>query len=808
MASMKREPPKADTVQPEAKKAKVSEGESSEPPKAKPCVVLNPADCDLDFDIEGIGLQGSALHEQGFAYCWSGARANVGITGGKYCFSCKIISAQQVEMEDTPLDQQHGAAKHFNAGSNGLGVVDSAVNKLQWESALFPHVLLKNVIVQMQFSIEDGLIPEEGFKPWASALDDGNAIMGPIFSNPRDCDLMMLVGLPASGKTTWAEKWVKEHPEKRYVVLGTNLALDQMKVPGLMRKHNYGERFERLMDRATGIFNTLLARASKTPRNYIIDQTNVYKSARKRKLKPFANFRKIAVVIFPKPEELKIRAEKRFKEMGKEVPSEAVNEMLANYVLPTSKEMPGADEYFDQVMFPELSRGESQRYLDEMKCGLGSATNVSLKSNHSQYSRESSNRSYNSPYSRASSIQSHYSSMQNQGTLAVTGGHWGSSHPPQPPLNYAYRSPGQVNSAYLGAGPPERTKSFSAAYQYNRNPPTLRDAPYPPRNDIESRIANPGVVADPSRTYGVGDPYSRSDVESRNFILGGAADAYQSDSSNYSTYGGYTSVSGPQAHLQAPRQPTFLPGPPTTYDSPHGTPVPRPSYGNFPTDMQGSGGYVPPRPSLILLYFPRLFLRIVFSPVLISTGILVLTLLRLGAIQRIDKEFNSTEAQQTRGSADEDREWVSCEANSESKTEMGLDFDFYPDPFYADSFVEWNVRAPLEVIYEEYEGEEDEENDDVKNEKEETRVVRIDRYPSSSLCYPESDSDSSSDGQFPETGGWDSPESMCLMWQEEDRGELIEIELDGKRTGEVFNVEEDNLIEIDISPARNIEFYG
>ena len=59
------------------------------------------------------------------------------------------------------------------------------------------------------------------------------------------------------------------------------------------RKLNYGEGFDRLMDRATAIFNTLLPRATKTPRNYIIDQTNVYKNARKRKLKPFAYFQKV-----------------------------------------------------------------------------------------------------------------------------------------------------------------------------------------------------------------------------------------------------------------------------------------------------------------------------------------------------------------------------------------------------------------------------------------------------------------------------------------------------------------------------------
>jgi hypothetical protein len=67
-----------------------------------------------------------------------------------------------------------------------------------------------------------------------------------------------------------------------------------LQVPGLLRKNNYGERFDRLMDHATTIFNTLLDRAAKIPRNYIIDQTNVYKSARIRKMRPFANYRKVS----------------------------------------------------------------------------------------------------------------------------------------------------------------------------------------------------------------------------------------------------------------------------------------------------------------------------------------------------------------------------------------------------------------------------------------------------------------------------------------------------------------------------------
>ena len=227
----------------------------------------------------------------------------MGITGGKYCFGCKVVSFQPVDMEDTGPNQQNlcrvgisrgddvvgslgetsrsfgygstgkflnssklsdygekfglgdiimcavnleekplasisfskngkclGTAMKFKAGPLGLAVVDSEVKNLQWESAVFPHVLLKNVGVELQFSVEDGLVPEEGFKPWASALEDENAIVGPVVDEPTDCEVMMLVGMPATGKTTWAEKWVKEHPEKCYVLLGIDMVLDQMKV--------------------------------------------------------------------------------------------------------------------------------------------------------------------------------------------------------------------------------------------------------------------------------------------------------------------------------------------------------------------------------------------------------------------------------------------------------------------------------------------------------------------------------------------------------------------------------------------------
>lgn len=40
----------------------------------------------------------------------------------------------------------------------------------------------------------------------------------------------MMVGLPASGKTTWAVRYARENADKRYQLLGTNLIMDRMKV--------------------------------------------------------------------------------------------------------------------------------------------------------------------------------------------------------------------------------------------------------------------------------------------------------------------------------------------------------------------------------------------------------------------------------------------------------------------------------------------------------------------------------------------------------------------------------------------------
>ncbi|KAI3718823.1 hypothetical protein L6452_19707 [Arctium lappa] len=163
-------------------------------------------------------------------------------------------------------------------------------------------------------------------------------------------------------------------------------------------------------------------------------------------------------------------------------------------------------------------------------------------------------------------------------------------------------------------------------------------------------------------------------------------------------------------------------------------------------------------------------------------------------------------------SQDDRHKWESLETNfvessqvtKEEKQAMEMDSNQVDATMM---FLDWNMRTPLEIIYEAYEGEEDDdeknnENDDASCDK---QTIACKRYPSLSMYYPESETDNSSDGDFSMNENWETHESVLFKWEEEEREELIEISLDryGKRSIEFCHVEEDNLIEIDIFSKIN-----
>ena len=224
----------------------------------------------------------------------------------------------------------------------------------------YPHVTVKNMKFVANFGDAQLYCPPvQGFCPVQLLPTHLVAVPPQCPTRREDCEVLMMVGLPSCGKTTWLEQFVKDHPEKKYYVLGTNAILNKMKVMGLSRKRNYHGRWDALIKQATGILNEMLKVAQRKNRNYILDQTNVYPNARRRKMNNFRGYRHIAVVIVNTNLVLKERNEKVIRVEGKVVPESAIMEMKANFTLPVQGDI------FDEVWFVEENQERSQQLVQE-----------------------------------------------------------------------------------------------------------------------------------------------------------------------------------------------------------------------------------------------------------------------------------------------------------------------------------------------------------------------------------------------------------------------------------------------------------
>lgn len=105
--------------------------------------------------------------------------------------------------------------------------------ELPEETALFPHVLTRNVKFEINFGkLENPLFaaPEE-LSDFVLIQNVENKVDGLRRPDKReDCKVIMMIGLPCSGKTYWVNNHVQENLDKRFNVLGTTQILDKMKV--------------------------------------------------------------------------------------------------------------------------------------------------------------------------------------------------------------------------------------------------------------------------------------------------------------------------------------------------------------------------------------------------------------------------------------------------------------------------------------------------------------------------------------------------------------------------------------------------
>ncbi|XP_043975991.1 heterogeneous nuclear ribonucleoprotein U-like protein 1 isoform X1 [Gambusia affinis] len=383
-------------------------------------VTIDTYNCDLHFKVSRDRYSGYPLTIEGFAYLWAGARATHGVTQGRVCYEMKIneeipvkhlpssepdphvvrigwsLNNCSTQLGEEPFSFGYGGTGKkssdckfadygekfgendvigcyvdfessdevtmgFSKNGVNLGVAFRTSKEALAGRALFPHVLVKNCAVEFNFGQkrEPYFPPEEGYTFFHDLPmeDKIRGTKGP--ANKSECEILMMVGLPACGKTTWAIKHAEENPDKKYNILGTNAIMDKMKVMGLRRQRNYSGRWDVLIQQATQCLNRLIEIAARKRRNYILDQTNVYGSARRRKMRPFEGFQRKAIVICPTDEDFKERTLKQTNEQGKDVPDHAVLEMKANFTLPEPC------DFLEDVAFVELQRDDAEKVLKQ-----------------------------------------------------------------------------------------------------------------------------------------------------------------------------------------------------------------------------------------------------------------------------------------------------------------------------------------------------------------------------------------------------------------------------------------------------------
>lgn len=391
------------------------EDDFQEKPEDESVIILDRFNSDLHFNIASDGLGGCGRSSGGFAYLWAGARATWGVKGGRYGFECTVEENVEVDLpekEENPHVCRVGFSKDgttMNLGeasqSYGFGGTSKAITNsvfvdygesfgpgdvigcfVDFEGelktisfskngtvfgtafvlsddalkgvALFPHVMTKNIRVTVNFGGKAfAFDPPEGYSPIQQADKDHlvQAKTGP--KSKEECEVIMMVGLPSAGKTTWALKHHSTHSEKRYTFLGTKYIMDKMRVSGLGRRGSH-ERMEKLNKQAKEILGHLIVLASRQPRNYIIDQDNVYNTTRRKKMSLFEGFKKKACACIVSAEERRRRERRR--EDNSEVPLHVLRNMQAHFSIPKE----GEGEIFDEVIFGELGMPDAERIVE------------------------------------------------------------------------------------------------------------------------------------------------------------------------------------------------------------------------------------------------------------------------------------------------------------------------------------------------------------------------------------------------------------------------------------------------------------
>lgn len=154
-------------------------------------------------------------------------------------------------------------------------------------------------------------------------------------------EILVLIGVPGSGKSTWTDKH-RASSDKEYVVVSSDAVLDQIAAEKGLK---YSDVHKDYIGLATGKAKAAFRAAIESRSNIIFDQTNVSKKKRRGILQQLPKeYDKVAVVFQTEDKEVERRLKARAEQTGKHIPDFVMKDMYSRWEAPTR------DEGFDRII--------------------------------------------------------------------------------------------------------------------------------------------------------------------------------------------------------------------------------------------------------------------------------------------------------------------------------------------------------------------------------------------------------------------------------------------------------------------------
>ena len=155
-----------------------------------------------------------------------------------------------------------------------------------------------------------------------------------IMENSERPELVIMVGLPASGKSTVIKQRYPNH-----TVVSSDDTIERLSAAEGM---TYDEGFKKFIGRATGAMKTTFRNAIKEGENIVWDQTNLSTKKRRGIIQQTPEQYRIVAVVFDIPE--RERERRVAQRPGKTIPDHVMKSMAKSFN-PVTK-----DEGFDEII--------------------------------------------------------------------------------------------------------------------------------------------------------------------------------------------------------------------------------------------------------------------------------------------------------------------------------------------------------------------------------------------------------------------------------------------------------------------------